>query len=300
MYENDECEKSHWDQRLLDLTGYVFVGLISLACLIPFILIISGSFTSEASITSDGFRLWPKEFSLSAYSFALAHPQQFISSYVLTISLTVGGTLIGLFISAMAAYVLQRQDFEWRNGFAFFFYFTTLFNGGLVPWYILMVNYLHMKNTFWSLLLPPLLNVFYIIILRTFLRSIPDAITESAKIDGAGDFTIFVRLILPLAKPGLATIGLFTALNYWNDWFNSLLFVQDESLYTLQYLLYKMLGNLEGIRKVMAISGMHVADLPGESLKMALAILVTGPIVFLYPFVQRYFVQGLTVGSVKG
>lgn len=293
-------KKSQLDQRLLDTIGYVFIAVICLACLIPFLLIISGSLTSESSITSDGFRLWPKEFSWDAYTFALKHPEQFVSSYLLTITLTVTGTVVGLFISAMAAYVLQRQDFEWKSGFSFFFYFTTLFNGGLVPWYILMVNYLHMKNTFWSLLVPPLLNVFYIIILRTFLRSIPDAITESAKIDGAGDFTIFIRLIIPLAKPGLATIGLFTALNYWNDWFNSLLFVQNEKLYTLQYLLYKMLGNLEGIRKVMAITGMQVTDLPGESLKMALAILVTGPIIFLYPFVQRYFVQGLTVGAVKG
>lgn len=293
-------KKSRIDQRVLDVIGYLFVGFVCLACLIPFLLIISGSLTSESAITHDGFSLWPKEFSFNAYQFALSHPDQFVSSYLLTISLTVVGTLLGLFISAMAAYVLGRKDFEWKNGFSFFFYFTTLFNGGLVPWYILMVNYLHMKDTFWSLLLPPLLNVFYILILRTFLRSIPDAITESAKIDGAGDFTIFIRLILPLAKPGLATIGLFTALGYWNDWFNSMLFVQSEKLYTLQYLLYKTLGNLEGIRKVMEISGMHVTDLPGESLKMALAILVTGPIIFLYPFVQRFFVQGMTIGAVKG
>lgn len=293
-------KRGHLDQRLLNVIGYVFIGSICLVCLIPFLLIISGSLSSESSIVTEGFRLWPKEFSLDAYTFALRNPQQFINSYLLTITLTVTGTVVGLFISAMAAYVLQRQDFEWRSGFSFFFYFTTLFNGGLVPWYILMVNYLEVKNSFWSLLLPPLLNVFYILILRTFLRSIPDAITESAKIDGAGDFTIFIRLIIPLAKPGLATIGLFTALNYWNDWFNSLLFVQDEKLYTLQYLLYKVLGNLEGVRKVMEVSGMHVASLPGESLKMALAILVTGPIIFLYPFVQRYFVKGLTIGSVKG
>lgn len=291
---------NRFDQRILNALGYAFVGIVSMLCLIPFLLIVSGSFTSESVILREGFGLWPKEFSLGAYGFALEHPERFINAYALTISLTVVGTGLGLFISSMTAYVLQRQDFRWRNGFAFYFYFTTLFNGGLVPWYILMVNYLHMKDTYWALLLPPLLNVFYILILRTFLRSIPNEITESAKIDGAGDFTIFIRLILPLAKPALATIGLFTALNYWNDWFNSLLFVQNESLYTLQYLLYKTLGNLEGVRKIMEVSGMHVADLPGESLKMALAIIVTGPIVFLYPFVQRFFVQGLTIGAVKG
>ncbi|AEI40751.1 carbohydrate ABC transporter permease [Paenibacillus mucilaginosus] len=293
-------KKNRADQRILDLIGYVFVGLVALVCLVPFLLVVSGSFSSESSITREGFGLWPKEFSLAAYQFAFQHPEQFINAYVLTISLTVVGTVLGLFISAMTAYVLQRQDFQWKSGFAFYFYFTTLFQGGLVPWYILMVNYLQMKDTYWALLLPPMLNVFYILILRTFLRSIPEAITESAKIDGAGDFTIFVKLILPLSKPALATIGLFTALGYWNDWFNSLLFVSNEKLYTLQYLLYKTLGNLEGLRKLMEVSGMRVAELPGESLKMALAIIVTGPIVLLYPFVQRFFVQGLTVGAVKG
>lgn len=293
-------KSSRVDQQLLSIIGYVVVGVVAVICILPLLLIVSGSFTSESAIVREGFGFWPKEFSLSAYAFALKNPEQFVRAYGLTISLTVLGTAIGLFISAMTAYVLQRKDFEWRNGFAFYFYFTTLFNGGLVPWYILMVNYLHMKDTYWALLLPPLLNVFYILILRTFLSSIPEAITESAKIDGAGDFTIFVKLILPLSKPALATIGLFTALNYWNDWFNSLLFVQTDKLYTLQYLLYKTLGNLEGVRKLMEVSGMHVAELPGESLKMALAIIVTGPIIFLYPFVQRFFVQGLTIGAVKG
>ncbi|MFC0214573.1 carbohydrate ABC transporter permease [Paenibacillus chartarius] len=293
-------KRNRWDQYLLNVLGYVIVSLVAIVCLLPFLLIVSGSFTSESSIMREGFGFWPKEFSLGAYAFALSNPQTYINAYGLTISLTVVGTALGLFVSAMTAYVLQRKDFEWRNGFAFYFYFTTLFNGGLVPWYILMVNYLHMKDTYWALLLPPLLNVFYILILRTFLSSIPDAITESAKIDGAGDFTIFVKLILPLSKPALATIGLFTALTYWNDWFNSLLFVQSDKLYTLQYLLYKTLGNLEGVRKLMEVSGMKIADLPGESLKMALAIIVTGPIIFLYPFVQRFFVQGLTIGAVKG
>lgn len=288
------------DRLIVTLIGYLLIGILVMACLLPFVIVISGSLTSESDILREGFRLWPGSIDLSAYQFALKDPDVLIRSYMLTGSLTVAGTLIGLFVSAMAAYVLQRQDFTWRFGFSFYFYFTTLFGGGLVPWYILMVNYLQVKNTYWALLLPPMLSVFYILILRTFMRSIPDAITESAKIDGAGDFTIFVRLILPLSKPGLATIGLFTALNYWNDWFNSLLFVQSETLYTLQYLLYRSLGNLEGVRRIMEITGIQVEQLPGESLKMALAIVATGPIIILYPFVQRFFVQGLTIGSVKG
>ncbi|GGD53073.1 carbohydrate ABC transporter permease [Paenibacillus nasutitermitis] len=288
------------DRLLLHSIGYFFITLVVLFCLIPFVLVVSGSLTNESDILTNGFRLWPTSLDFSAYEYVFRDPEVLVRSYMLTISLTVAGTLFGLFTSAMAAYVLQRSDFKWGYGFSFYFYFTTLFQGGLVPWYILMVNYLHVKDTYWSLLLPLMLNVFYIIILRTFMRSIPDAITESAKIDGAGDFTIFVRLILPLAKPGLATIGLFTALGYWNDWFNSLLYVSDERLYTLQYLLYRSLGNLEGVRRIMAQTGIVVGQLPGENLKMALAIVATGPIVLLYPFVQRYFVQGMTIGSVKG
>ncbi|MDQ6422981.1 carbohydrate ABC transporter permease [Paenibacillus sp. LHD-117] len=288
------------DRIFLQIIGYCFVTLVVLFCLIPFVLVISGSFTSESDILTNGFRLWPSSLDFSAYEYVFKEPDVLFRSYALTISLTVVGTLFGLLTSAMAAYVLQRSDFKWGYGFSFYFYFTTLFQGGLVPWYILMVNYLQVKDTYWALLLPPMLNVFYIIILRTLMRSIPEAITESAKIDGAGDLTIFVRLILPLAKPGLATIGLFTALGYWNDWFNSLLYVSNEHLYTLQYLLYKSLGNLEGVRRIMAQTGISVGQLPGENLKMALAIVATGPIVLLYPFVQKYFVQGMTVGSVKG
>ncbi|QJD87137.1 carbohydrate ABC transporter permease [Cohnella herbarum] len=288
------------DKKLLDIIGYIFIGLLVLFCVLPLILVVSGSLTSEQSILNDGFGLWPREFSVSAYEFAFQSPKVLFNAYFLTLSLTIVGSLVGLFVSALAAYVLQRQDFAWRYGLSFYFYFTTLFGGGLVPWYILMVNYLQIKDTYWALLLPPMLSVFYILILRTFMRSIPDAITESAKIDGAGDFTIFIRLILPLAKPGLATIGLFSALNYWNDWFNSLLFVSNENLYTLQYLLYRTLGNIEGVRRIMEITGVQVMDLPGENLKMALAIIATGPIVILYPLVQRFFVQGLTIGTVKG
>lgn len=288
------------DKKLLDIIGYIFIGLLVLFCVLPLILVVSGSLTSEQSILNDGFGIWPREFSVSAYEFAFQSPKVLVNAYFLTLSLTIVGSLVGLFVSALAAYVLQRQDFAWRYGLSFYFYFTTLFGGGLVPWYILMVNYLQIKDTYWALLLPPMLSVFYILILRTFMRSIPDAITESAKIDGAGDFTIFIQLILPLAKPGLATIGLFSALNYWNDWFNSLLFVSNENLYTLQYLLYRTLGNIEGVRRIMEITGVQVMDLPGENLKMALAIIATGPIVILYPLVQRFFVQGLTIGTVKG
>jgi putative aldouronate transport system permease protein len=197
--------------------------------------------------------------------------------------------------------VLSRRDFKWRGRFSFFFFFTTLFSGGLVPWYLMIVNYLHLKDTLLVLILPLLMNVFYIIVMKSFMSSIPDAITESAKIDGAGDFRIFVQLIVPLSKPALATIGLFIALAYWNDWYNALLFISKSELMPLQYYLYKMLGNMDGMRKAMMASGAVVnTDLPTESLKMAMTIVATGPILLAYPFIQKYFVTGLTIGAVKG
>ncbi|CAI6044404.1 carbohydrate ABC transporter permease [Cohnella sp. JJ-181] len=288
------------DQWIMNAISFVWITFVALLCILPFLLILSGSFTSERAIMMDGFKLIPTDLSLEAYRFVFRFPEQILRAYGVTVSLTVLGTVLSLFVIAMCSYVLQRPDFKWRNGFSFFFYFTTLFSGGLVPLYILVVNYLKLKDTYWVLLLLPLVNVFYILVMKSFMRSIPAAITESAKIDGAGDFTIFMRLILPLAKPALATIGLFVALGYWNDWFNSLLFISDQRLYELQYYLYKVLGNIEGLKIVAEKSGRPVPDMPGEGLKMALTIVVTGPIIFLYPFIQRYFVKGLTIGAVKG
>ncbi|MNI58226.1 Inner membrane ABC transporter permease protein YcjP [compost metagenome] len=224
-----------------------------------------------------------------------------INAYLVTIGVTITGTLLGLFLTSMTAYALSRKDFKWRNKFSFFFFFTTLFSGGLVPWYLLIVNYLDMKDTPMALIVPMMLNVFYIIVMKSFMSSIPEAIVESAKIDGAGDFKIYVRLILPLSKPALAGIGLFLALAYWNDWYNALLFISDEKLMPLQYYLYKMLGNMDGMRKAMMGAGAVVTTaIPTESLKMAMTVVATGPILLAYPFVQRYFVQGLTIGAVKG
>ncbi|WP_018883455.1 carbohydrate ABC transporter permease [Paenibacillus massiliensis] len=289
------------DEWLLQIIGYLLLAIISLICLVPFILVLSSSLTEESSIIENGYQLIPSVFSLDAYSLLFEFPEQLIKAYAVTISVTVVGTVIGLFLTSMTAYVLARRDFKWRNGFSFFFFFTTLFSGGLVPWYLMIVNYLHLNDTFLVLVLPMLMNVFYIIVMKSFMHGIPEAITESAKIDGAGDFLIFTRLILPLSKPALATIGLFIALGYWNDWYHAMLFITKEDLMPLQYYLYKMLGNMDGMRKAMISSGAVVnLQIPTESLKMAMTIVAIGPILLLYPFIQRYFVKGLTIGAVKG
>ncbi|MCM3629187.1 carbohydrate ABC transporter permease [Paenibacillus glycanilyticus] len=293
--------KRQADIMLLQVIGYIFISLLAVICFIPFLLVVSSSLSQESSIVEKGYQLIPAVWSTEAYSMLFKYPEQMLRAYGVTIMVTAIGTLVGLFVTAMTAYVLQRKDFRWRNQFAFFFFFTTLFSGGLVPWYMLIVTYLDLKDKLIVLILPMLLNVFYIIVMKTFMSSIPEAITESAKIDGAGDFRIFVQLILPLSKPVLATIGLFIALAYWNDWYNALLFVSDEKLMPLQYYLYKMLGNMDGMRKAMIASGAVVTtNIPTESLKMAMTIVATGPILLAYPFIQRYFVQGLTLGAVKG
>ncbi|MFC3342888.1 carbohydrate ABC transporter permease [Paenibacillus abyssi] len=293
--------KRQSDRQLLAVIGYIFLMILAVFCIFPFLLILSSSLTEESKIIEDGFQLIPTAFSLEAYRILFEFPDQMMKAYGVTIAVTVLGTLLGLFMTAMTSYVLARKDFKWRNHFSFFFFFTTLFSGGLVPWYLLIVNYLDLKDTLLVLILPMLFNVFYIIVMKSFMSSIPEAITESAKIDGAGDFRIFLQLIIPLSKPALATIGLFIALGYWNDWYNALLFISNDNLMPLQYYLYKMLGNMDGIRRAMLGSGAVVTtSIPTESLKMAMTIVATGPILIAYPFIQRYFVQGLTIGAVKG
>jgi putative aldouronate transport system permease protein len=289
------------DRKLFSIIGYVSLTVLAALCIIPFVLVVSSSLTEESRIVVDGYQFLPLDFSTEAYSILFKYPQQLINAYIVTVGVTVTGTLIGLFLTSMTAYALSRKDFKWRNHFSFFFFFTTLFSGGLVPWYLLIVNYLHMKNTPFALVIPMVLNVFYIIVMKSFMSGIPEAIVESAKIDGAGDFRIYAQLILPLSKPALATIGLFLALAYWNDWYNALLFVSNEKLVPLQYYLYKMLGNMDGMRKAMMSAGaVNTSSLPSEGLKMAMTVVATGPILAVYPFIQKYFVQGMTIGAVKG
>lgn len=281
--------------------GYLFIGFFALCCLLPFLLVLGTSFTSESAIKHFGFNFWPKEFSTFAYKIVFENPQLIIGSYVVTIVMTLVGTAVGLLLVAMTGYALQRPDFLYRNKISFFIYFTTLFSGGLVPFYLLITQYLHLKDNYLAVLLPGLLSPFLIIMMKSFVRSIPHAITESAKIDGAGDFTIFVRLILPMTTPALATIGLFIALGYWNEWYNSMLFLSADMKYRpLQLFLYNVITSADFVRNSAASSNVQLRDVPLESMKMATAVIATGPVILFYPFVQRYFIKGITVGAVKG
>lgn len=288
------------DEMVVKVIGYIYIGFFALLCVIPFYLIVVASFTSESSLIRNGYPLFLKEIDFHSYLLCLKNPISILKAYGTTIGVTFVGTVMAVLMATMTGYVLSRKDFPWRNQISFFFFFTTLFNGGLVPWYMLCVRYLNMKNTYWGLILPLMFSVWNMIIAKTFMNGIPDAISESAKIDGANDFVIFVRLILPLSKPLLATLSLFSALAYWNDWYNCMLYVTNEDMFNLQYYLQRMLGSAEAMRIVAEKSGIALSSIPLEGMKMAMTIIATGPIVLLYPFVQRYFVKGLTVGAVKG
>ena len=242
----------------------------------------------------------PRQFTLEAYATVFKFPEKIIRAYGVSILITIVGTVIGLFCLTMAAYVISRKDFKYRNFFSFFFYFTTLFNGGMVSTYIFFIQYLHLKDSLLALIFPGMLSVFNLLIMRSFVSNIPTALIESAKIDGAGEFRIFLKIIMPLLKSGLATIGLFMALHYWNDWYNAMLYINSAEKYPLQYMLYDLLNQAQALARIAAQAGIQVESLPTNTMKLAMAVVATGPIVLLYPFVQKYFVQGITVGSVKG
>ncbi len=293
--------KSKKEKILFNSIGVILVSFVAILCVLPFIMVLSGSFSSEDSIYKYGYQLIPPEFSIDAYQMLFNNPETIINAYMVTIGVTVLGTIVGLFLTAMTAYVLQRKDFKYRNFFALYIYFTTLFSAGLVPWYLLIYKYLHLKDSYLALILPLLMNVFYIIIMRNFMKSIPEAIVESAKIDGANEFIIFIRLVIPMSKPALATVGLFIAMGYWNDWYNAMLFIQDSKKYPLQYFLTKLINSLEFMKVAMAANAkVATENMPTQSFKLATTVVVTGPIVLLYPFLQKYFIKGITIGAVKG
>ncbi|GHV00167.1 sugar ABC transporter permease [Spirochaetia bacterium] len=290
------------DRIIFYAAGYIILILFALACLIPFYLTVVNSFMDEGSILRDGYGFYPRVFSLNGYGLILKNPTNIIQSYGITAFVTVTGTFLSLFMTTMTGYVLSRRDFYYRNPMSFFFYFTTLFSGGLVPYYLLCTKFLHFTNHAYALILPSLFSVFNMIIAKNFFKAIPYEIVESAKIDGAHDFTIYLRLMLPVATPLLATIGLFTALGYWNDWYNCMLFINSrhQELYTLQYYLQNMINSAQAIQRVAEKSGMPFTTVPMESMKMAMTVIATGPMLLAYPFVQKYFVKGLTIGAVKG
>ena len=293
--------KSNRGYRVFNRVSTVLVGLFALLCLLPFLLLLIGSFTDNDVVVRNGYSFFPQKWSMDSYVYLFRNPQGLINAYKVTIITTLATTVFGLFLTAMTGYALSRQDFRSRNVFSFMFYFTQLFGGGLIPWYMVITQYLGMRDTMWALIVPSLLSSYNILLMRNFIKQcVPNEVVESARIDGAGDLRIFVQIVLRLATPALATIGLFIALGKWNDWYSSMLFIKTESKHTLQYYLYRMVNMSNAIKSMQQAGVSTDVKLPSETLKMAMAIVATGPVVLVYPFVQRYFVKGLTVGAVKG
>jgi putative aldouronate transport system permease protein len=291
--------KHSWKDKLFQIIAMIVITLVAAGCVIPFLLILSGSFSSEAAISVNGYSIFPQDFTLDAYKTVLSLGNRIPKAYMVTIFITVVGAGLGVILTSMSGYVLSRSDFKYRNVAAFFIYFTTLFGAGLIPSYLVNVNILHLNNNILVLIIPSLLSPFNIFLFRNFLKSIPDALMESARIDGAGDFKIYWKVMLPLSKPAIATIGLFLALAYWNEWYRCNLYIKNPDMYTLQYLLYNMLQNIEKMFSEQGLAAVGI-QIPSETMKLATAILATGPVLVFYPFVQKYFTGGLIVGGVKG
>lgn len=283
---------------------HIFFILLSLVFVIPMLYVISVSFTSQEAVDAFGYKLIPSEFSTEAYKFVFRNPTQLINSYKVTIFTSVLGTILSVVIMAMVAFPLSQQSFRYRKPIMYMIFFTMLFSGGLIPHYILNTQYLGLGNKIWVYILPALANAYHIIIIRTFFQQLPVSLVESARLDGASDARIFTSIILPLSKPVIATIALMTMLNKWNDWYTTLIYVRDSELYTLQYMLQKILREVQFIKEVsqsgMAGNLMLETDVPEETARFAMVIVAAGPMLVVFPFFQKYFTRGLTVGAVKG
>jgi putative aldouronate transport system permease protein len=279
----------------------IMIGLVFL-CTLPFILLIVSSITEEKTLIKNGYSFIPLKISFDAYKYLLLDSSSIIRGYFISIIVTIVGTLANLALTTLFAYPLSRKDLPGRNVFAFFVFFTMLFNGGLVPSYMMWTQIFHIKDTFWALIIPNLLlGAFYIIIMRTYFTSnIPDEVIEAARIDGAGEGRILVRIVLPMSLPIIATLALLVGIGYWNDWLNGLYYINNDRLYSLQALLNKMLMDVQFMNSNAAASSVQGMSLPSTSIKMAVAVMGALPILIIYPFFQKYFVKGIAIGAVKG
>ncbi len=284
------------EERRARFAIHVVLLLVSVLVALPVVLVVSASVSSENAIARFGYSVFPHGLTLDAYRFLFKSGAQILQAYKVSAIVTFVGSTLSLLIMAMVAYPLSRPDFAFRKILSFHVFFTMLFNGGLVPFYILMTQYLHLQNTLLALILPYLVVPFYVLLLRTYFAGLPFELIEAAKLDGAGEWRIFVRIVLPLSTPPLATVGLFSMLLYWNDWYLALLFITDADKTPLQYLLYNINQNILAIGANTQTAG---ATLPSESGRMAMAVLAIGPVAGAFLFVQRYFVRGLTLGGLK-
>ena len=289
------------NDRWVKILSYTVVGLFGLICLYPLLLTVTVSFTPESVIAADGYRLIPRAFSLDTYTYIFAHSgARILRSYGVTVLVTAVGTLGALLVTCMISYAISLKEMRYRNVIAFICNFTSIFSAGLVPWYVVCVNWYQLRDSIFALIVPAMFSVWNMFLMRTYFNAISVSLYDAAKIDGAGHWTIFFRIALPLSTTALLTVGMMYALSFWNDWWHALMFISDRNLYPLQYYLYSIVSNVNAISSGRVPSGAAATiRLPAETVKMAVTIITIGPIIFLYPFIQRYFVRGIMTGAVK-
>lgn len=284
---------------------FILTALFTVICLLtifPFLLTVSVSISNEGDIVKYGYSVFPKNIDFSAYKYIFRNYWTILNAYKVTAIFSFSAMFLGVMLMSMIAYALSRKDMKGGNVISFFLYFTMLFSGGLVPTYILITQYLHLNDTIWVYILPGLISPWYVFMIRTFFKNIPEEIIEAVMLDGASEFTIYSKIVVPLSKPVLATVALFTFLAKWNDWYNSMLYINDESLISLQYLLQRIMQNITLLQENSMNMSSFLDDMkiPSETVRMAMAVVVAGPALLIFPFFQKYFVQGLTIGGVKG
>ena len=283
-------------KKSLNLVIHILMALVALLMLMPFWLVISASFTESSALVLEGYRLWPAKFSLEAYNYLFLSPQSLLQAYGVTMFVTVFGTFFGLLIMSMIGYGLARVQGITRKVLSILILFPILFSGGLIPFYLVMTQIYQIKNSLFALIFPYLVSPFWVLLLRSYFNQLPGEILESAKIDGANELQIFFSIAIPLSLPALATIGLFTLLQYWNDYWLAMLFIRDNIYFPLQYLLFQLLNNVEALNKSPQVANIAV---PGHSLRMAMAVVAAGPTIFVSLGLGRYFIRGITLGALK-
>lgn len=290
--------------KTFNIIATIILLVVALFCLMPFVLLISASISDEKSVLDYGYSFLPRKVDFLAYRYIFTRARGILKAYGLSFVVTIIGTAVNLVLTVLYAYPISRSDLKGRNVFSFILFFTILFNGGLLPSYIMWTQTFHIKNSIWAYILPNLmLNGFYVIMARNyFSQNVPKELIECAKLDTAGEYTILFRIVIPISKPILATVGLFVSLNYWNDWQNGLYYITDESKYTIQTLLNRMLLDSMYLQSSMtaSYSGGAGQSLPTFTLKMAVAFIGVIPILVIFPFVSKYLTGGMTVGAVKG
>lgn len=290
--------------RIVHGVMFVLLVLLALSCLYPFLLVLSSSFQPQQVINEEGYKLFASEYTLETYEMIFENPQELVSAYIMTIVSTVLTVLIGVSVTATCGYVMSRRDYKYRKVLAFFVLFTMLFNGGTVPMYILLSQWLKMRNSIWVLVLPICCGGFNILLMKGYFSGISTSVIESAKLDGASEFLIFRKIILPMSKPAVATMTLFLSLASWNDYWQNMLYTDDAIFNKLQFLLMRMLENVEFMksmqfRQYAAARMIDYAQIPSLGMRMALCVLAAGPILVIFPFFQKYFARGINVGSIK-